>query len=209
MRSACQSVRPVLALGEILQRLRSQIDDLYRQNLMLGEGKRVVSQTMEFTLRLRSAIAPRTARGITRAIAIMLAGASLFSLMLAAGAIGSSRGGPTTNAKAAGTAFVTAYGNPIKQVQYGLTPESVRLTADGGYIVLALTDSANGVGANWLLKLDGSGRPQWQKQLVCANGPPGDYALEVSAQQFSDGGYVLSGGILGCGGSYIQHALLE
>jgi hypothetical protein len=102
---------------------------------MLSEGKRGVSQTMEFTPRLRSAIAPRTARGITRAIAIMLAGISLFFLTLNAGGIASSRGG--------------------------------------------------------------------------ANGALRGYALGVSAQQFSDGGYFLSGRILGYGGSYIQHALIE
>ena len=33
--------------------------------------------------------------------------------------------------------------------------------------------------------------------------------MGVSAQQLSDGGYVLGGGILGCGGWYIQHALVE
>ena len=62
----------------------------------------------------------------------MLAGAGLFFLMLAAGAIGSSRGGPATGAEAPGAPFVTAYGNTIKQVKYGLTPESVGLTSDGG-----------------------------------------------------------------------------
>ena len=82
------------------------------------------------------------------------------------------------------------------------------VTSDG-YIHAGAFSSPNGVSANWLLKLDGSGRPQWQKQLLCANGAPGDYALGVSAQQLSDGGYVLGGGILGCGGSYIQHALVE
>ena len=84
--------------------------------------------TTELTLKCRSAIAPRTRRGITRATAIMLAGAGLFFLMLAAGAIGSSRGGPATGAGAAGAPFV-AYGNTIKQVQYGLTPENVGLTS--------------------------------------------------------------------------------
>ena len=164
---------------------------------------------MEFTLRLGSAIAPRAARGIRRAIAIMLAGACLFFLILAAGVIGSSDGGPATGAEAAGAPFVTACDNTIKQVQYGLIPESVGRTSDGAYIVLAQTDSANGIGANWPLTLDGSGRLQWQKQLVCASGAPGDYTSGVSAQQLSDGGYVLGGGILGCGGSYIQHALME
>ena len=154
-------------------------------------------------------IAPRAARGISRTIAVVSAGSGLFFLVLATGAVGlSSRGNPVTG-DAAGAPFVTAYGNRIKQVQYGLTPESVGATADGGYIALGLTDSANGVGANWLLKLDGSGRPKWQKELLCANGAPGDYALGVSAQQTSDGGYVLGGGILGCGGSYIQKALVE
>ena len=125
----------------------------------------------------------------------MLAGASLFFLLLTAGAIGWSGNGPSQGVKAADAPFGTAYGNPIKQVQYGLIPESVRLTADGGYIVLAQT--------RWL----------WPSAMAettgVREGPAGDYALEVSAQQFSDGGYVLSGGILGCSGSYIQHALLE
>ena len=96
---------------------------------MRSEGKRVVSQTAELTLRRRSAIAPRARRGIRRAIAIMFAGVSVFFLMLAAGAIGSSRGGPIMGAEAAGAPFVTACGNTIKQVQYGLTPESVGLTS--------------------------------------------------------------------------------
>jgi len=68
----------------------------------------------------------------------MLAGASLFFLMLATGAIGLSGGAPATGAEAGGAPFVTAY-----------------------------------------------------------------------PQQLSDGGYVLGGSILGCGGSYIQHALIE
>ena len=79
-----------------------------------------MSVTTELALRRRSAMAHRARRGIRRAIVIMLAGASLFFLMLAAGAIGSSRGGPTTGGEAAGAPFVTAYGNTIKQVQYGL-----------------------------------------------------------------------------------------
>ena len=94
--------------------------------------------TTALTLRRRSALAPRVRRGIKRAIVIMLAGESLSFLMLAAGAIGSSRGGPTAGTEAAGAPFVTGYGHTIKQVQYGLTPESVGLTSDGGYITLAL-----------------------------------------------------------------------
>jgi len=164
---------------------------------------------MEFILRLGSTIALRAARGIRRAIAIMLAGACLFFHILAADVIGSNGGGPVTGGEAAGAPFVTAYDNTIKQVQYGPIAESVGLTSHSGYIALAQTDSATGIGANWLLTLDGSGPRQWQKQLVRASGAPGDYALEVSAQQLSDGGYVLGRGILGCGGSYMQHALME
>jgi hypothetical protein len=73
---------------------------------------------------------------------------------------------------------------------------------------LALTDSPSGYGVNWLLKLAASGRPQWQKEIGCASGAPGDYAFAVSALQASDGGYVLGGGVLGCG-SFIQRALVE
>src|SRR5262249_46573713 len=83
------------------------------------------------------------------------------------------------------------------------------VTSDGGYIALALTDSRDGFLKNWLLKLNASGRPQWQREVGCASGAPGDYGLGVSTQQLSDGGYILGGGILGCGGSYIQRALVE
>src|SRR5436190_22229681 len=141
-------------------------------------------------------------------IAIVLASAGLLFLMLPAGLMGSSRSAPITRADARSSSFVTVYGNTIQQVEYGLTPESVAATSDRGYFALALTDSPSGVGVNWVLKLSASGRPQWQRELGCASGAPGDYAFGVSAQQTSDGGYVLGGGILGCG-SYIQRALVE
>jgi len=168
---------------------------------------------MELTLRLSSAISPRETQGISRAMAIMLGGTSLLVLMLVAGVIRSSEPGPTasptTSARAAGARFATSYGNTIRQVQYRLRPNSMGLTSVGGDIALALTDSANSVGASRLLKLDTSDRSQWQKQLVCSNGTAEDYASGASAQQLSDGGYVLGGNILGCGGSYIQHALVR
>jgi hypothetical protein len=85
--------------------------------------------TTELTLKCRSAIARRAGRGIRRAIAIISAGASLFFLLLAAGAIGSSHDGPITGAEVADAPFVTVYGNTIKQVQYGLTLEGVGLTS--------------------------------------------------------------------------------
>jgi hypothetical protein len=88
-----------------------------------------VSQTIELTLKPSQAIASRATPGIRRTIAIMLAGTSLFLLMLAAGAIGASSGGASTGAEAASAPFVTAYGNMIKEVQGGLTPENVGLTS--------------------------------------------------------------------------------
>src|SRR5437867_8867786 len=148
---------------------------------------------------------------IKAAIAIVLAGAGLLFLMLAAGVMGASRSAPApiTGADARSGPFVKAYGNIIQQVEYGVTPESVAATSDGGYVALALTDSPSGISANWIVKLSPSGRPQWQKEVGCASGAPGDYGLGVSAQQTSDGGYILGGGILGCHGLYIQRALVE
>jgi hypothetical protein len=167
-----------------------------------------VNRTTNFSLEPRSAITTRAARGIRGAIAIVLASAGLLFLMLAAGVMGSSRITPNPRADARSGPFVTAYGNTIQQVEYGLTPESVGVTSDGGYISLALTDSPSGVGVNWVLKLSASGRPQWQREVGCESGAPGDYALGVSAQQTPDGGYILGGGVLGCG-SYPQRALVE
>src|SRR6266699_1330673 len=148
---------------------------------------------------------------IKAAIAIVLAGAGLLLLMLAAGGMGATRSAPApiTGADARSGPFVKAYGNIIQHVEYGVTPESVAATSDGGYVALALTDSPSGISANWIVKLSASGRPQWQKELGCASGAPGDYGLGVSAQQTSDGGYILGGGILGCRGLYIQRALVE
>src|SRR5437763_17066168 len=91
---------------------------------------------------------------IKAAIAIVLAGAGLLFL-LAAGVMGSSRSAPApiTGADARSGPFVKAYGNIIQQVEYGVTPESVAATSDGGYVALALTDSPSGISANWIVKL--------------------------------------------------------
>jgi hypothetical protein len=168
-----------------------------------------MSKTTNFNHERRSAIATRAARGVRRALAIVLPSAGLLFLMLAAGVMEASRSAPSITGQPASRTFVTAYGNTIRQVEYGLTPESVAATSDGGYFALALTDSPDGFLKNWLLKLSASGRPQWQREVGCASGAPGDYGLGVSAQQTSDGGYILGGGILGCGGVYIQRALVE
>src|SRR5437867_13361025 len=129
-----------------------------------------MSKTTNFSLERRSAIASRAARGVRRLIAIVLPSAGLLFLMVAAGVMGSSRSAPSIPAQPASRTFVTAYGNTSRQVEYGLTPESVAATSDGGYVALALTDSPTGVGVNWILKLSASGRPQWQRELGCAPG---------------------------------------
>jgi hypothetical protein len=164
-----------------------------------------MSMTMNSHHEHRSPLASRAAR----VIFIVLTSACLFFLISAAGVMASSRSAPLIGAKARSGPFVTAYGNTTQQVEYGVTPESMLATSDGGYFALALTDSTNAVSINWFLKLSRTGRPQLQREVACANGAPGDYALGVSAQQTSDGGYVLGGGILGCGGPYFQRALVE
>jgi hypothetical protein len=156
-----------------------------------------VNRTANFNHECRSAIATYAAPGIRRALAIVLASTGLLFLMFAAGVMGSSRGAPSLPAQPASRTFVTAYGNTIRQVEYGLTPESVGATSDGGYFALGLTDSPEGFLKNWLLKLNASGRPQWQREVGCASGAPGDYGLGISAQQTSDGGYILGGAFLG------------
>ena len=153
--------------------------------------------------------ATRARRGVRRAVAIVLASAGLLFLMLAAGGMDARSNAPSTAEQPASRTFVAAYGKAIQQVEYALTPESVAATSDGGYIALALTDSPDGFLKNWVLKFNASGRPQWQREVGCASGAPGDYSLSLSTQQLSDGGYILGGGILGCFELYIQRALVE
>jgi len=97
--------------------------------------------------------------------------------------------------------FATAYSVIVNGSQLNLTPEDVQATSDGGYIALAVTESAAGLGVNWLVKLSATGTPQWQEQVGCASpqGAPGDYADGVSVQQTSDGGYIVAGGSIDCG----------
>src|SRR5437764_1130501 len=127
---------------------------------------------------------------IKAAIAIVLAGAGLLFLMLAAGVMGASRSAPApiTGADARSGPFVKAYGNIIQQVEYGVTPESVAATSD-----------QNGYSGALILKLDGAGTVQWQRKL----GPTGSTIAYFNAvQQTSDGGYVAIGEYSVLGGSY-------
>ncbi len=72
---------------------------------------------------------------------------------------------------------------------------SIRQTADGGYIVAGITNSNDGnVSGNhgsedfWLVKIDNVGNIQWQK---CLGGS--SYDLAFSVQQTIDEGYIVAG----------------
>src|SRR6516164_6627372 len=97
--------------------------------------------------------------------------------------------------------FAMAYSAIVNGSQLNLTPEDVQATSDGGYIALAVTGSAAGLGVKWLVKLTAAGTPQWQEQVGCASpqGAPGDYAYGVSVQQTADGGYIVGGQAVDCG----------
>jgi hypothetical protein len=107
---------------------------------------------------------------------------------------------PSPSPAPSGT-FVKAYAALVNGSQLNLSPLDVQSTSDGGYIALSETQSSQGLGVNWLVKLSATGAPQWQEQVGCASpqGAPGDYADGVSVQQTSDGGYVVGGGTIDCG----------
>ena len=96
---------------------------------------------------------------------------------------------PSPSPTSLGT-FVKAYMAIVNGSQVDLTPLDVQATSDGGSIALAETQSAQGLGVNWLVKLSATGAPQWQEQVGCASpqGAPGDYADGVSVQRTADGG---------------------
>jgi hypothetical protein len=112
---------------------------------------------------------------------------------------------------------VKNYANVVNGVQYGLTPEGLQATPDGGWVASALTQAPNsGVGVSWLLKASAVGAPQWQEEVGCFGTPPGAYADEVSLLRAGDGNLVLAGGTIGCGSgancpptSGIQCGLIE
>ena len=97
--------------------------------------------------------------------------------------------------------YVKNYAYVHEGARYGVTPEEVQATSDGGSVALSLVDRASG--GSWVVKLDPFGTPQWQREVGCFNLPPGSYALGVSFDQTSNGGYVLGGGTRGCGNATI------
>lgn len=97
--------------------------------------------------------------------------------------------------------FVKAYTDTVNGVQVDLSPVAAQGTSDGGSIAVALAETPNGVGGEWLVKLGATGAPQWQEEVACGSpdSAPGDYADGVAVQQTSDGGYVVAGGTVNCG----------
>jgi len=68
--------------------------------------------------------------------------------------------------------------------------ESVQQTADGGYIIVGVTNSS-GSGRNdvYIIKTDSNGNLQWSKTLGSSEDDVG-----FSVQQTDDGGYIIAGG---------------
>jgi hypothetical protein len=93
--------------------------------------------------------------------------------------------------------YVKNYANLVNGAETSLTPEDVVATPDGGWTALAIASA--GAELSWLVNASAFGKPQWQEEIGCLNGAPGDYADGVSLQRTSDGGYVLAGGTVGCG----------
>jgi hypothetical protein len=113
-------------------------------------------------------------------------------------AAGSLSGGSA--AATAGT-YVKAFTAVVGTSQVSVYPDDLQATSDGGSITLSETETAKGLGVDWLVKLSSAGVPQWEEEVGCssANGAPGDYADGVSVEQTSDGGYIVGGGTVDCG----------
>jgi hypothetical protein len=67
---------------------------------------------------------------------------------------------------------------------------SVQQTSDGGYIIAGFTGSFEDLGATYLIKTDANGTKLWEKTFEGISGISG----MISAQQTSDGGYIISAG---------------
>jgi hypothetical protein len=97
-----------------------------------------------------------------------------------------------------------AHGRVLWALAYSAGPHDsritqIRQTTDGGYIAVGSATDSNLYTGALILKLDGAGRVQWQRQL----GPIGSTLAYFNAvQQTSDGGYVAIGEYSVIGGNY-------
>lgn len=94
---------------------------------------------------------------------------------------------------------LTAYSQTTFQKTYGGIDHdfgmSVQQTTDGGYILFGQTFSyGNGAQDMYLIKTDDQGNEQWSQTYGSAN-----YEFGISAQQTTDGGYILCGAYSGLG----------
>jgi len=132
-------------------------------------------------------------RANTRA-SLVLTCTVLSMLLLTRGA----EGGVLSPTGAASETWIQSYGDVHDGRQFDVTPEDIQATSDGGYIALAITNSPPGL-VNWLLKLDSSGNPIWQRKVEVPGLAPGAYTIGLSIQETSEGGYILGGGTIGGG----------
>jgi hypothetical protein len=133
-------------------------------------------------------------------LGVAMLGLPAAAVVASASAVKKPSPSPSPSPVSAGT-FVKAYAALVNGSRLDLSPLDVQATSDGGSIALAETQSSQGLGVDWLVKLSVTGVPQWQEQVGCASpqGAPGDYADGVSVQQTADGGYVVAGGTIDCG----------
>jgi hypothetical protein len=117
--------------------------------------------------------------------------------MLVAASAGAKKPPPPPPPGFTTSTYVKNYANLVNGAETRLTPEDVVATPEGGWAALAIMSA--GAEVSWLVKASAFGKPQWQEEIGCLNGAPGDYANGVSLQRTSDGGYVLAGGTVGCG----------
>ncbi len=101
----------------------------------------------------------------------------------------------TSAATVASGTFVKAYSAIVSGSAVSVSPVGVQATSDGGSITLSQTETAQGLGVDWLAKLGPAGAPGWAEEVGCtgAKVAPGDYADGVSVQQTADGGYIVVG----------------
>jgi hypothetical protein len=94
--------------------------------------------------------------------------------------------------------WVRQYGKVIGSAQYNVVPEDIQTTL-GGYVAIGQGTTPGGYISTWLVKVDSSGAPLWQKDVGVPDLAPGDYSIGLSIQPTADQGYVIGGGTVGGG----------